>query len=320
MFLIVTSKRDLTSDFVVLELKRRHLPYFRLNTEDFPLATFTCVPDAEVKWQLSHQGTTLSLASVKAAYFRRPGTPDVAPLQIETDRSYASTEWNALLQSLYWSLGERWLNSPFAIATAEDKLRQLVVAKGVGLCVPETLVGNDPVAAIAFASSTTGIVGKPLRNSLVKSPDGDHVVFTTRITPPDLAKPERLACCPLIFQREIVKKYDVRVTVVGEQVFAATIDSQVTPDTQVDWRSTETPLGHAVYELPSDVAAKCVALTQAMGLRFGALDFVLDRKDKLWFLEINPNGQWAWIETRTGLPISSAIVDVLEQIAHGTHT
>ncbi|MGH3800408.1 MAG: hypothetical protein ACRDTD_09805 [Pseudonocardiaceae bacterium] len=29
-------------------------------------------------------------------------------------------------------------------------------------------------------------------------------------------------------------------------------------------------------------------------------------------LECNPNGQWAWIEDETGLPISSALADALE--------
>jgi len=72
--------------------------------------------------------------------------------------------------------------------------------------------------------------------------------------------------------------------------------------------------------LPTEVAKACIALTQNLGLRFGALDFVLDPVGQLWFLEINPNGQWAWIETRTGHPIAAAIVTELERIANdGSH-
>jgi hypothetical protein len=31
-------------------------------------------------------------------------------------------------------------------------------------------------------------------------------------------------------------------------------------------------------------------------------------------LEINPNGQWAWIEELTGLPIAAALIKILTQV------
>lgn len=316
MILIITSKRDLTSDFIVLELQRRRLPYLRLNTEDLPKGTFYCRPGLDDAWHFELEGVPFDLTQVKAAYFRRPGTPEPLSEVNKAERTYSTVEWQATLQSMYWAIGDRWLNAPYAIALAEDKIRQLTLARKLGFRIPETLIGNSPAAAQAF-SAVGDVIGKPLRNAVVSGARSDRVVFTSRVVIDAQTDPLAIRACPLILQQEIKKRYDVRVTVVGDQVFAATIDSQSNPDTEVDWRKTSTPdLPHSTYELPPEVAKACVALTQSLGLRFGALDFVLDPAGQLWFLEINPNGQWAWIETRTGHPIAAAIVTELERIAN----
>lgn len=316
MILIVTSKRDLTSDFVVLELQRKGLAYFRLNTEDLPKGTFYCQPGLNDSWHFDLEGVSLDLSQVKAAYFRRPGAPETLLDVAEAEQAYSAGEWQAVLQSMYWAIGNRWLSAPHAIALAEDKIRQLAAARQFGFLIPQTLIGNSPTAAAAFAAEG-GVVGKPLRNAVLKGSPADKIAFTSRIQINDQTDPLSIKACPLIIQREVKKRYDVRATVVGEMVFAATIDSQAHPETEVDWRRSSTPdLVHSSYALPEDIARKCVALTRSLGLRFGAIDFVLDLDGQLWFLEINPNGQWAWIETRTGHPIAAAIVAELERIAN----
>lgn len=316
MYLVVTNKRDLTSDFIILELQRRRLQYLRLNTEDMPKSVFRCCPGSNDSWQLDIPGGAFDLSQVKAAYFRRPGTPEPFLQMREAEQAYCTQEWHAALQFLYWDIGDRWLNSPHSIALAENKIYQLTVATKLGFKIPETLVSNDPVAVKDF-SRNRQIVGKPLRNAVIKDEMGDRVLFTTRISVDNRTAAEAIRACPIILQREIKKQFDVRVTVVGNKAFAATIDSQSDPATEVDWRRMSKPnLAHDVYELPKETAARCIALTQQLGLRFGAIDFVLDQDDGLWFLEINPNGQWGWIETRTGHPISAAIVSEMELIAN----
>ena len=98
----------------------------------------------------------------------------------------------------------------------------------------------------------------------------------------------------------------------GEQVFATAIWSQDNEETETDWRKGSRPdLRHEKIVLELRVQRQCVKLVQRLGLRYGAIDLVCDRSGKLWFLEINPNGQWAWIENLTGYPIAAAIVDEL---------
>jgi len=241
--------------------------------------------------------------------------PEPLPQINEAEQTYCTLEWQAALQSLYWTIGERWLNPPHLIALAENKIYQLTLARTLGFLIPDTLVSNDPLATREFACKGQ-IIGKPLRNAVLKGRTPDRVVFTARVSINEQTDPLSIRACPMILQREIRKKFDVRVTVVGDQVFAVTIDSQNDPATVVDWRKTSKPdLAHAIYDLPKNVAAQCIALTQKLGLRFGAVDLVLDQNEQLWFLEINPNGQWGWIETRTGHPIAAAIVSEMERIS-----
>lgn len=315
MILLATNKRDITTDFIVLELRRRGLEFFRLNTEDLALGGISYDPSLDGSWQLKFDERHLNLSKITAAYYRRPGTPDIADEVTDCAvRDYCSEEWSAVLRSLWNALEGRWLNSPFSILRAEDKPRQLCYARMLGFCVPDTLVTNDFDRATAFIGEA-GAIGKPLRKALIERGETGEVVFTTRLG--SLAPADRRAVelAPVILQCEIHKRCDIRATVVGNQVFAAAIHSQDREETRVDWRKGSRPdLRHEVVQLPDEIRERCIALAHRLEISFGAVDLILDQNGRYWFLEINPNGQWAWIERRTGLPIASAIVDRLVEI------
>lgn len=130
---------------------------------------------------------------------------------------------------------------------------------------------------------------------------------------------DNLHLAPAVFQQAIDAVADIRVTVVGEQVFAAIIHDKVdtNPAAVRDWR-----FGHsaaAIYfasydkEFPLEMKKRCVELVKRLGLKYGAIDIVLNKKGEFWFLEINPNGQWAFIEEDTGQPIGKALAKLLEK-------
>lgn len=317
MILLVTNKRDITSDFIVLELRKRGLSFHRLNTEDLPSAVIRFRPELGQDWEIESGGEILRLGDVQAAYYRRPGAPEPRATDDPATRDYLTGEWSAVSRSLWNALDGRWLSSPFAILRAEDKPRQLSLAVSLGFDVPETLISNDFAAASPFVSAGDAI-GKPLRHALVERGDAGEVLFTARLNPLTPLDQTAVSLAPVIYQREVRKAYDIRATVIGGRVFAAAIHSQARSETEVDWRSgTRLDIEHEAIELPQPVIEKCLALTRALDLRYGAIDLIADRDGRHWFLEINPNGQWAWIERRTGLPLAEAIVAELVSIGMG---
>ncbi|WMY75952.1 hypothetical protein RHD99_08455 [Buttiauxella selenatireducens] len=315
MILLVTNKRDITMDYIVVELKKRGIKYFRLNTEDLPRSYSSMSDSSFMDWSISINGNTIKGIDVKAAYFRRPGNPEV-PASI-TDPSiadYIQGEWNGFLKSLYSRLDSLWFCSPTNIILAEDKPKQLVVAKRMGFNVPESIITNS-FEEIKRSSSSSQMIGKPLRQALFINDDSENIIFTNRLGQLDEADSSSLSLVPIIVQHEIIKKFDVRVTIVGKRVFSVAIYSQSHKETKVDWRKgSRIDLKHKPLELPPSLSSKCIDLVESLNLRFGAIDLICDENDVFWFLEINPNGQWAWIENQTGLPIASSIVDELMRI------
>ena len=136
--------------------------------------------------------------------------------------------------------------------------------------------------------------------------------YTLVVSTRDVGYAGALRRGPVIFQAYVPKRLELRVTVVGSAVFAAEIHSQHTRRTRHDWRRYDhyqTPLGR--HALPDDVAGRCRRLVAELGLCYGAIDLILTPDGRYVFLEINPNGQYLWIEEATGLPISDALCDLL---------
>jgi glutathione synthase/RimK-type ligase-like ATP-grasp enzyme len=196
------------------------------------------------------------------------------------------------------------------IQRAQYKLRQLQLAAEVGFELPDTVVGNDPDAVLDLFTACHGqLISK-------QAGLGDLGAGLMRYTEPvrrrDLVHIEGVRQCPLIVQSYVPKKLELRVTVVGDQVFAAAINSQRAHHTRIDWRRYDDKNTRMFeWRLPEAVAQLCVRLTRRLGLRYGALDLVLTPDDRYVFLEINPSGQYLWVEEATGLPITAALVDLL---------
>ena len=116
----------------------------------------------------------------------------------------------------------------------------------------------------------------------------------------------------MIVQAYVPKRLELRVTVVGDRVLTAAIHSQGSNRTRYDWRHYDHV--HTVYEphrLPAKIERRCRALVAELGLVFGAIDLVLTPDSRHVFLEINPNGQYLWVEEACDLPISAAMADLL---------
>lgn len=212
-----------------------------------------------------------------------------------------------------------------AVRRCDHKELQLRRAAALGLRIPETLISNDPTLVRAFVDevrATGGTVVTKMQSSFAVWRDGlEHVVFTSRVDDAAVADLGGLRFCPMQFQREIQKRLELRVTVVGDDVFCAAVDSQRQPQTALDWRVDGVGLLHAWerFSLPLDVERSLVRLVRSFGLGFAAADFIVTPADELVFLEINAGGEWYWLDEgardRPGFPIADAIASWLARAA-----
>lgn len=207
---------------------------------------------------------------------------------------------------------KKWVNDPWAEAIAENKLLQLKVAVELGLAIPPTLVTSDPARVRTFFHNQSGnVVFKLLAPAMIMN----NVMYTSHLSEEAMEGIDRIKQAPAIFQRYVEKAYELRITVVGDKIFAAKIDSQSDPETAVDWRRkprlNDTELKMESVTLPCDIETQLFALVRRLGLRFGCIDMIVTPRGEYVFLEINPNGQWYFVQLKTQARIAEAIADLL---------
>ena len=119
-------------------------------------------------------------------------------------------------------------------------------------------------------------------------------VFTNEITLEEmLDKKTSIAMAPTIFQERVEAGYEVRVTVVGEEIFAIRIDNI----SNVDWRTNyEKIVFSGLIEIPKKIKQKLLAFQEKFKILYGAYDFIVTPEGDFVFLECNPCGQWYFNE------------------------
>ncbi len=311
--LMVTNRHDEHASHVVRTLNERQVPVFRLNTEDFSQEILLVWHDDT--WELRYHGRMLLPSDVRSCWYRRPSDAEVHPEVMDIGaQQFVRDECNYVLQAMYRCLdGIIWVSHPDALQASKYKAQQLHFARQLGFNVPKTLFTNDPAAFLAFHRAHGGRVIVKIAGRGPTTLPVDQAIYTTLLEGRDVeAIAETVRYAPHLFQQYVEKAYEVRVTVIGDHVFAVRIDSQANEQTRVDWRHYDfarTP--HTPIDLPADMDTKCRTMVARYGLSFGAMDFVVTPSGDWVFLEINPNGQWLWLEELTGLPMTAALVDVL---------
>jgi hypothetical protein len=287
---IVTSRKDVPADMVVRLLGGDGFPVdvHRVDPADIEtgyLKLRAVLRQGRCTFTLSDPHRTTESDRIAAIWWRKPMTT-------------TSNEGHAQLEGLLRTLdGVRWLNHPDINTKAAHKPVQLLRAHQAGLRVPETVLpaGSQSLASVFSASHAAGAVAKTLAiKGGVTWVTGDWE--------------SSLAAGPIALQERVAKDYDVRVTAVDGKLFAATVTP---PNGEVDWRRVQEDCVYWPIAVPEDVARGISIYLEMQNLTYGAFDFAVDGEGQWWFLECNPNGQSAFIEIRTGLPIAQALAETL---------
>lgn len=318
--LVVTNSDDPTADFVLEKAEEQGVETFRLNTDRTLLDmrhSFEIGSETPLGLFLTEEDGKVSLGDINGVWYRRPVEPEVSPgLSSSQAKKYACDEAYYYLKCLWRMLEDRvWVSYPWAISWANVKLHQIVRAKDLGFGVPETLATNVPTKARLFWERLEGrVVVKPFKVNVLEYGDRTPVVYTSRVNEDDLQRIDDVKYTVTFFQEEVEKELELRVTVIGDQVFCAAIDSQSNPDLALDWRRTSSQVKlWEDYDLPEKTREMCIRLVKEYGLNFGAIDLAVTLEGEIIFFELNPNGQWAWLEIQLGLPMSKCLLDFLEQ-------
>ncbi|MGX1910335.1 ATP-grasp ribosomal peptide maturase [Streptomyces phaeochromogenes] len=315
--LVVTALEDVTADWVITALNERGVPVVRVDPADIgPALTFEARIDAGAPaWAgwLRTASREMELGEVAAVYYRRP-TPYVAryghlPAQ---QRDFAIAEARHGLGGILNNLrGATYVNHPAAVTRADFKPAQLQRFVDLGLQIPPTLVTNGVEAVRKFTAEHSCVIYKTFRG-LPRSEDGHTgAIWTQRVDPGTFD--DSLAMMPHLFQAEIPKTGDVRVTVVGRRVFASRIE---TPDGALDWRRGDwDDLIHTPVSVPAPIETALHNYLASFGLVFGCFDFALigsENEPEHWIgIECNPNGQWGWLPDAP--TITEAFADILSR-------
>ncbi|NJA57251.1 ATP-grasp ribosomal peptide maturase [Streptomyces sp. NEAU-H3] len=307
--LVATEAEDATADLVIARLNERGVPVVRFDPADIERGALALsarfgARSAPVAGRVRTPSRALDLTRVRAVYWRRPQWPTYVGLG-RGDARYAAAHVRYGLGGVLRALdGPLWVNHPSREAAADYKPAQLALARRLSLDVPPTLVTNEPAEAREFITTYGLVIHKPLRATPYER-DGVRLAgWAEPVTAEEID--DSLRSAPHLFQARVRKVADVRVLVVGRRLFAVRIDSGL-----LDWRRDYSALTYAVIGLPPALVSALRAFLEYCGLESGSFDLALDTEGRHWFLELNPNGQWGWLEGATGLPLSAAFADFL---------
>lgn len=315
MLLAISNSEDETTDHLLRKVAGAGLPHVRLDSD-------TLHERAEISFRQSQvtlriDGQHLVPQQLSNVWLRRPKRLTVDVGRDDAEREHSRREWSASVEGFLAQIpANRWINHPSANAAASHKLDQLARAAAFGLDIPDSLVTHEPASAVAFAARHRhAIVAKPLAAGYLERDTGtDSLIYTTAIPEEDLRTWTSRWGCPTLLQEYIDKTTDVRVTVLDDFVVAYAIDRVADGKQVVDVRSDNMAgATYRVMSVPEPTRTRLLALLRAYRLRFAAVDFVVDRRGRWIFLEINPNGQWAWLDLFGGANIWRIFVDTFRR-------
>jgi hypothetical protein len=320
MLLIISQPDDSHVHYLRPHLDARRVDYRIIHPDDFSArATMTLdfARDRDPSRVLTFNGRSFNLGDVRTAWFRQYAMPTAHAAITVPDYQRAAAEIStSCMIGLADSLEVRWSpGKPRQAILAQNKPHQLSIANTLGLIVPRTTITNEPAAALRFYEECGGRIITKTAASIFQmhAPDGRRLMPTHPIRRRDMANFRGLGLAPMILQEYVPKRAELRVTIVADQVFAALIDSQASARTQHDWRHYDhDAIAYLPHQLPPQVEEACLRLLAYFGLRYGAIDFVLTPDGEYVFLELNPVGQWAFVQDLAGLPIAQALAEDLD--------
>jgi len=260
--------------------------------------------------------TRYRLDDIAAVWYRRAYNIGNG-LKEEMDAKFYGAAMGEIRNTLFGfleSIDAYSLGKPSVYRRLDSKEEQLKIAEKIGLTIPETCMTNNPEQARQFILKHKNVIGKMQTGFAIYEDGVENVVFTNVIDEDKLEELDSLQYCPMQFQTRLEKKKELRVTVVGQDIYAFEIDSQKSEAAKIDWRKDGLNLIDQWVEtqLPREIELKLLELLDVYHVDYGAIDIILTPEDEYYFIEINAAGEFFWLDNLTdGNLISKSIADLL---------
>lgn len=308
--LIISSTLDYSCDYICNQLKKEGIVFFRLNRDQFDNFDIILNPFCpELIISNSNLSVHICGDKLKSVYFRAPTFIRENKHFDSIEDEISTSQWSAFLRNLTVFEDCLWVNSPYATYKSELKAYQLKKASEVGLKVPETIISNSPQAASDLIRSNQ-IAFKSIDTLYIDRNDTVGFLYTQFHNRSELSsKPRQIA--PLTYQRPLIPKIDLRVTVIGEKVFPFSI----TPSKgkiDRDWRLEKNDLLYEQINIPKNLKSEILNLAKSLELRFCGVDLI-KHHNEYYFIEANPTGEWGWLMKHTGTRLDIEIAKLLYQ-------
>ena len=312
--LIISHEFDPHVDQMLVMLRELGIECLRWIISSFPLGSSVSLETKDgggYAGRLQTAAWETDLRAVRSVWYRRLAPPELPGHLTEEELNFARSEVRAAIDGIFRVFDWFWVNHPDRVRIAGSKPLQLKTAEEIGFRVPRTLLTNDPDAVREFFRSNGGdVIYKPFNSGFFANTQ--KICYTTPISVRELDSLDLIRTTPGIFQENVRKRVELRVTVIGRKVFATEIHSQSRDEAKNDWREAEVDdLLHISRRLPTDIEQRCIAFQERFGLAYGAMDLILTPEGEYVFLENNPSGQFGWIEDKTGEPMTATLAQIL---------
>lgn len=306
--LVISNKWDAHADSVIKEIQNYGTSVIRINTEDFRKNEISFdMQRGSKNWHIrTPEGRIISQETIYGVYIRRLSMPiDVSDIQADF-QNFAQRESLSIVNSLGNLLEDAiWLNRINSRESASNKIWQLMAAQTIGFAIPETLITNNSEQAKNFCTGENTIY-KTLECPMLDHGDKGQSMINTSVIPENTDF-SSINLAPTLLQHYVQKAYELRIHIIDTEIITVKIDSQKHPDTKIDWRVAQKELHYERVDIPEYVKQKLFQLMSQLHIQFGIIDMIVTEGGDYVFLEINPDGNWLWIEQKIHVPISKSI-------------
>lgn len=313
MILIITIKDDLHALSVQQAIRDRgyqHCQIFecdRISSEH--RVQWSINSDGAIGQLLWGDGKKINVADIELIWWRRVYSDQTLdePVTDEYRLHLINNDCRGALNGILTSCFKgQWVSSPEATTRASDKIYQLGIAREVGFRVPETLISQSLEQVTEFTKRLNDkVIVKPVVGA------AGPLLFTQFVGDPHRFDPESFAVCPAVYQEYIEGSEHIRLNCFGDQSFAGLIETS-----DLDWRpNLKVPIKS--WPVPASLHQQVRAVLDRLGLAMGIVDIKRTPEGQFVWLEVNPQGQFLFLQPLTNMPLDQYFADYLLGLMNG---